>query len=384
MELKDKTIFVSLACIGYDTELERTIKSCFDNAVNPERVQIGLNLVYSPVISPEKPDYILDYKKMLKDFPNVRYVINLVQPPASVTRDRNGAADLYLDEDYILQTDSHCYFMPNWDAELIECFEEAKVLVDNERTILTATLPKYNLEENALTDVVIPEKTPFGFGFWENDFVEIGLYPSRRVPAWAHSFPEFISSKLHKRLEEKKFAPIPKITGAFMFGNKNLAKHIKAPDWIIFWEEEVVLSIELIDAGFTLVYPYIFAPIYHYYQIDETNTGKGSRAGIGDIIIATAFDNESIAISEENREKLTEAAQWLTDFDNEEIERLAHEWRSEINKSFDRYINDPKNKKKIRFFEKYSGISFKTAKSKTEFPPYYCNVGKYPVSKNQD
>lgn len=377
-DFRSRSIFVSLACIGRDTELKRTIDSCFANAANPERVHIGVNLVYSPIIC-DDPEYIFGFIEMLESYKNVTFVVNAVRYPPSVTRDRNAAADLYANQDYILQTDSHCYFMPAWDVELIESFEAAKIHVNNERTVLTATLPKYNLEEVGPHDLVVPERTPFGFGFWENDFVEIGKYENRRVPAWAHSFPEFISEKLHNILIKNKFAPAPKITGAFMFGNKHLARHIKAPDWIIFWEEEIVLSIELIDNGFTLVFPYIFAPIYHYYEIDGTNTGRGERSSIGDIIVASSVDNASIPVTKENRAKLAAAAQWLADVDDEHIEDLANKWRALVNGSLDKYITDPHNHAKVKAFEKYSGINFKNAVSKTEFPPYYCNIGKYPV-----
>jgi len=382
-DTNDRSIFVSIACIGKDTELKRTIESCFSNAFNPERVHIGVNLVYSPIISND-PEYIFDFIDMLNNYKNVTYVISPVKYPPSVTRDRNAAADLYENQDYILQTDSHCYFMPAWDQELIEAFELAVVHVNNERTVLTATLPKYTVEEFGLNDLVVPERTPFGFGFWENDFLEIGKYENRRVPSWAHSFPEFISPKLHKTLIATKFAPAPKITGAFMFGNKNLAKHIKAPDWIIFWEEEIVLSIELIDNGFTLVFPYIFASLYHFYEVDVTNTGRGERASIGDIIVASSVDNESIAVSRENRKKLAAAAQWIADVDDEHIEKLAHEWRASVNRSLNEYITKPSHHDKVRAFEKYSGVSFKNAVSKTEFPPYYCNIGKHPAKEEQN
>jgi len=143
---KSKTIFVAVACIGDDTELERTVESCIKNASFPDRVNVGVNLVYGKTIAKDY-NYIYRIEQFLSAFHNVRYAVNHIQRPLSIARDRNNAASLYENEDYVLQIDSHCFFTRGWDEQLIESLEQAIEMVNNQKTVLTATLPKYNLDE---------------------------------------------------------------------------------------------------------------------------------------------------------------------------------------------------------------------------------------------
>jgi hypothetical protein len=371
---KSKTIFVAVACIGDDTELERTVESCIKNASFPDRVNVGVNLVYGKTIAKDY-NYIYRIEQFLSAFHNVRYAVNHIQRPLSIARDRNNAASLYENEDYVLQIDSHCFFTRGWDEQLIESLEQAIEMVNNQKTVLTATLPKYNLDENGVIDTVIPENVPFGYGFWQDSFLRIETPDKNRIPAWAHTTPDWYSWRLAKRVQESGFAPAIKVTGSFIFGNKNFASNMKLPEHIIFWEEEIIHSIELIGDGFTLVYPYILANIYHYYQIDQTNTGRGKRSGIGDMIIASAEEHLGAPAREPDVETL------LT---SDEIEEYAVEWRKMVNESFSSYLDNPLNQDKIRRFEKYSGISFKTALAASEFPMYYSNIGAFPIDGGHD
>ena len=364
-ESSGKTIFVAISCIGNDTELIRTVKSCIENASFPERIHVGVNLVYGRSVS-ENPQYIYAIEEKLSNFSRVRYVVNRTKRPLSIARDRNNASDLYDQQDYILQVDSHCYFTGGWDEELISAHQSAIVISGNEKTLITATLPMYTLNENAIEDIVVPENVSFGYGFWENFFIEVENNGKNRIPSWRHTGPEMLSWQLEKMVQSTGFAPAPKITGAFIFGNRYFADAIKMPEHIIFWEEEIIHSIELLSSGFTLVYPYMLANIYHYYQLDETNTGRGARAGLSEIIISSVEDSvEDVEFS----------------LNPDEIEGYAIEWRRMVNESFSSYLDNPANAEKIKQYEKYSGINFKTGIAKFEFPKYYANIGKYPIEK---
>jgi hypothetical protein len=379
MEIKtelEKTIFVAIACVGNDTELVRTVSSCINNASIGSRIHVGINLVYG-IKMDEDDMYIYHLEEELSQFENVRYCVNYISDPPSIGKDRNNASRLYQNEDYFLQVDAHCFFMPNWDTELIEALDSAIKLVNNKKTVLTATLPKYELNENSITDNVEPERICFGYGYWTGGYRDLNPKEKKIVPGWAHTSPEMHSFRLARMVQKTGFAPAAKTTGAFMFGNKHFAEEASLPENVIFWEEEIVQSIELISLGFTLVYPYIFANIYHYYQIDQTNTGRGFRSGLGNMIISSAIHGGHSLSGAENEETLRNPEKW-PELDSDQIEKAAVAWRAAITASFESYLNDPENQAKISAFSKYSGVSFKTANPAFDFPERYANLGKEP------
>lgn len=128
-----------------------------------------------------------------------------------------------------------------------------------------------------------------------------------------------------------------------MFGGKEFANRRPLPEGIIFWEEEIVQSIELIDEGFSLASPHIKAALHHFYKYDETNTGRGKR---------TAADKEYALRGVDGTERRAQMVVF---------------WRS--------YIDDPDNQKKIKVFEKYAGINLRSGLVKFRHPLYYANIG---------
>jgi len=385
MEIKtelEKTIFVAIACVGNDTELVRTVSSCINNASIGSRIHVGINLVYG-IKMDEDDMYIYRLEEALSQFENVRYCVNYISDPPSIGKDRNNASRLYQGEDYFLQVDAHCFFMPNWDTELIDTLGSAIKLVNNKKTILTATLPKYELNENSIIDNVEPERICFGYSYWTGEFRELNEKEKKTVPSWAHTSPEMHSFRLERMVQKTGFSPAAKVTGAFMFGNKHFAEEASLPEHVIFWEEEIVQSVELISLGFTLVYPYIFANIYHYYQIDETNTGRGFRSGLGNMIISSAIHGGHSLSGAEDEETLRNPGKW-PELDSGQIEKAAVTWRAAIASSFDSYLSNPENQAKISAFSRYSGVSFKTGKTAFDFPERYANIGALAVEEKEN
>jgi glycosyltransferase involved in cell wall biosynthesis len=101
-------IFISIASYR-DPELQWTIKSAIDNATNPENLFFGV--VYQGLES-EMPD--LSYVKNLS-------VIKIHPKEArGAGYARSRAMELYSDENYFLQIDSHTRFAQGWDLIAID------------------------------------------------------------------------------------------------------------------------------------------------------------------------------------------------------------------------------------------------------------------------
>ena len=158
---------------------------------------------------------------------------------------------------------------------------------------------------------------------------------NKYIPKWKGYTQNKTPKKIYEQIINTGFAPAPKIVAMFMFSDHNLAKNICLPKNIIFWEEEIIQTIELIDAGFTLVHPGEYIPLSHFYGYD----------------IPTPIT---------------------------EIRNKNHLGGDAVNKmiyNFDSYINDPINFNKIKKFESYIGFSIIEGPDKEDIIPIdYINI----------
>lgn len=124
------TIFVSIAAYR-DPELAATIASAFEQAARPDRVSIGIVLQYDTLCASD--DVWLRRDDTL--FNRVRWSRVDYRDAAGPCPARALAlAQLYREEDFVLQIDSHTRFRPNWDDELLTIWRQC----GNDRAILTA------------------------------------------------------------------------------------------------------------------------------------------------------------------------------------------------------------------------------------------------------
>lgn len=116
----EKTIYVAIACYR-DPELVPTIESLYLNAKNPERIHVGIGLLYS--------DFDEEYWKVLEKYPNVKIDIKKsTAETVGLGLQRESANSFYNKQDYYLQTDSHMRFDMHWDDLYIHQFENLKLL----------------------------------------------------------------------------------------------------------------------------------------------------------------------------------------------------------------------------------------------------------------
>ena len=109
-------IFVQIASYR-DPQLIPTLKSMLENAKKPENLRIGICRQYHP---DDKFD-ILDEFENDERFRilNVPYLES-----KGVCWARSLVQQLYQDEEYTLQIDSHMRFAPNWDDEMIKIIKQ--------------------------------------------------------------------------------------------------------------------------------------------------------------------------------------------------------------------------------------------------------------------
>lgn len=328
------SIYVSICCIGLDTELVKSVEDCKEMAAFSDDVYFGI--AYTG-----EESFFEELKKDLSHIKNIVFKFTPVENNLGIARGRIDAASLYSNQDYFLQIDPHSRFTKNWDVFLVNQFNAATQIVNNEKTVISGYLPAYFYKEDDF-DYEYIEDTLLRYNVWIPD----NFILEDTIPKWTDDKPESVSYELDNIIKKTGFAPASKIVAMFMFGNHHLANNLSIPENLLFWEEEIIQSIELIDNGFSLVYPGKIAPIYHFYHnriIDE----RGKRDGYKTFL---------------------------------KTEKNIEIYNKQMRKNFIDYINNKSNKKKILAFEKYNNIVLKDgAKNKTTFPRKYINMLNIPV-----
>jgi len=299
-----KKIFLSIAAQD-DEELKNTLTSAFENADNPERVFVG---VFLSAMHKKTKKELTNLAKQNK---NIRFTLvkqrknNL--KTLGIGKGRRGAADLYLDEDYMIQIDCHSYFDKSWDTYLISLFEEAISFVGDDKLVLTGIPPVYRY---CCTDHNMPlkteRKTRYPFYMTSSFFVNT-------VPRWMDI--DIIKNK------KEKFIPVVKASPAFIIGNKKFANNPGIHKKAIFYDEDLTQSINLFGNGFAFAFPNIEdLPISH-------------------------LDSDGII---EGHERY-----FFLDYLNKENNYLIHEQLKEEYKNF---IKDPNNSDNVEKYYKYSKV----------------------------
>lgn len=298
------TIFVSIAAMD-DTEIVPTVLNALNSAKYPERIRVGVG------IAALKDS---EYKKLIKlNDPRIRCSFTKIKKNTfdelGVGKGRIRAEVLYNNEDYFLQVDCHTHFAQDWDQFMIDLYTGAKAEAKSDRVVMTnyIGLYKYHPERKPITSM---ERTAYPF--------------FRPGNMWLDAVPRWGDYPLGKDTPNK-FYPSVKFNGACAFGDREFAKNTGSSPDLMFYDEEIVYSVELYNIGFSLVFPNLnWFPITHLNGSDRNSFG-GSRLFVTDYLkpsLKKEFDERLIA-------------------------------------GYRRYLSDPKNRDKIRKYERYSRISLK-------------------------
>lgn len=288
-----------------DEEVIHTVDSIFQNADRPELVYVGVG------ITAKNSKYKKIFIKMSKDNPNIRFTFvkqkkNNLQT-LGVGKGRAMAQSLYRNEDYFMQVDSHSYFDKSWDSKILSLFKEAIREVGSTKLVLTCIPPRYRYNTKGKPEKIEP--------FTRYPVFVPGLFVNS-VPRW--------ESEDSLKISNKRIIPSLKANSAFMFGNSEFAKNTGISKDSIFYDEEIVYSINLFGEGFFLAFPNVKDfPISH-------------------------LDGDSITKGHDRS--------FFLDYLDKHHSELIH---AELKKHYSSFLANPTNKEKIKKYSNYAKIDLK-------------------------
>lgn len=307
------SIYIAIPSM-FDNQLPFTVEEAISQADSPE--ELSIHVVFMDVADSfvsSYPNFFEEKVKPLEKHPQVAlkyYKMGEYVP--SVGFGRKEALSMYNGQDHILQIDSHTKFEKGWDTILIKMYKEALEETKNEKTILTAYLPAYEHDDANIRGYF--GKTQLAkFPFFLFKFRFDGGLPSWSDKNLVHGEPS----------REELYVPCVKFNAQFAFSNKHFYENSGLPETVIFWEEELIQTMNLLDAGFSLVFPNQAVPLAHLFH---NNVNQDIRSN-------------SYRVSGANPKGLP-----------------SHEYIKEIRDSYFAFIEAPENKAKVDRFYSYSRV----------------------------
>jgi hypothetical protein len=135
--MNHETIYVAITAFD-ELFTKQTINSCLENAMNPERVFIGVN-------SSSSDGCFQDFSMYGE---NVKVAHCAVEEPRGFGIDRCGSYSFWNGQNYCLQIDAHMLFVKNWDYELISQLYKLKTQHNVQKPILSTYMPSWTTDEN--------------------------------------------------------------------------------------------------------------------------------------------------------------------------------------------------------------------------------------------
>jgi hypothetical protein len=291
-----------------DNQIRGTIEQLFECADKPADVWVGLAWQTND-------EFYEEHLDLFESYPNLKVKRFDVHLEASIGIGRANAMSQYSGEDYILQIDSHTMLLPGWDTQLVEMFEAALAETNNEKTLLTAYLPAYSHitgEERENKKKDWSTRYPF---FWFKRWDEIP-----ELPTWNDVPSKEMPDNVRR---EDRFIPCGKVNAQFIFSNRHYAEDTGLPLDAIFFDEELIQSMNLLHQGFSIVFPNQDVPLAHLFSNDIESK---------DNPYIPSYRVRNYADTPEGRKESTSA----------------------VGKAYTKFITDPTNKAKVDKFYTYT------------------------------
>jgi hypothetical protein len=246
-DFNDKSIFVSIASYC-DSRVADTLASIYNEASNPNRVFIGLHLQDTQEV----------YDELLKqNFPNLRIKFTLKENAQGVVWARNKIKEeLYNDEDYFLQIDSHSRVKKNWDNILINQYEN----IDKDKVIISTYPNHFDMPDPEKEYLKLPYNSPLRI----RKFLSDDLIDNRCM---AENLPSLEDYQIH----ENRW-----VAAGFLFTKKDWLYEIKLPDGMRFNGEEDYLTFLSYLKGWNIILP-SEATVWHNYEFRTSETNEPYR-----------------------------------------------------------------------------------------------------------
>jgi len=246
-DFTDKTIFVSVASYC-DSRVVDTLTSIYNESSNPNRIFIGLHLQDTQEV----------YNELLKhNFPNLKIKFTLKENTKGVVWARNKIKEeLYDNEDYFLQIDSHSRVKKNWDNILINQYEN----IDEDKVIISTYPNHFDMPDLEKKYLKVPYNTPLRI----RKFISEDPIDNRCV---AENLPS---------LEDYKVVENRWVAAGFLFTKREWLGELKVPDEIRFNGEEDHLTFLSYLKGWNIRIP-SEATVWHNYEFRNSDTNEPYR-----------------------------------------------------------------------------------------------------------
>lgn len=229
-------IFVQIASYR-DPELVPTIKSCLENAKYPENLIFGICRQFH---LDDKFDDLSEYEK------DERFkILNITyEDSKGVCWARNQVQQLYNNEDYTLQIDSHMRFEKNWDETLIGMIKQLQDL-GVPKPLLTGYVSSYDPKNDPKGRVNVPWRMSF------DKFIPEGavFFLPEAIPNW-----QDIDTPIPSRFYSAHFC--------FTLGQ--FSKEVQHNPNFYFHGEEISITVRAFTHGYDLFHPHRVV-LWHEY-----------------------------------------------------------------------------------------------------------------------
>jgi len=229
-------IFIQIASYR-DPQLIPTIESAIANAKRPKNLVFGIARQFHPE---DKFDDLTPYKKDKR--------FRVLDIPYDQSRGacwaRNQLQQLYRDEEYTLQIDSHMRFAPNWDDEMIKMIKQLQKK-GYKKPLLTGYVSSFNPDNDPAERIQEPWRMVF------DRFIPEGavFFLPESIPGW-ESMTEPITARFY--------------SAHYGFTLGQFAKEVQHDPEFYFHGEEISIAARAYTHGYDLFHPHK-ALIWHEY-----------------------------------------------------------------------------------------------------------------------
>lgn len=225
---KTNTIFIQIASYR-DPQLIPTLQDMIKNAAHPENLRIGIARQYHP---DDKFDDLSEFKNddrfRILDIPYTE--------SKGVCWARHQIQQLYKDEKYTMQIDSHMRFAPNWDSEFIGMIKQLQEK-GYKKPLLTSYVSSFDPDN----DPAGRTKEPWRMAF--DRFIPEGavFFLPETIPGW-ESMTEPVPSRFY--------------SAHFCFTVGEFSKEVKHNPNYYFHGEEISVGVRAYTYGYDLFHPH--------------------------------------------------------------------------------------------------------------------------------